>query len=523
MYKALIVDDEKMIRMGMKKAISWENLGIGQVYTAASAAEAMEILEENRPQIMITDIQMNGMTGLELIEKSRNIVPELRVIVLTGYDNFEYARQSLRLQVQDFFLKPIEEEKLSKVLRKQVAYLDEAEEEKRNSRLRQRTQGTVEQVELEKCIRGLINHPKESCQIMDTLKQYYGLQMDQGLQIVLLIPARIYSRQDGEQDFHEMSVKNICMSEVDAQGKGITFTEEEGILGIVYFAEGECSILEHIEELSGILRDEFGTKPKIVVGSAVAGYANLYISYNDAKFLLNTEKESIQDVIQTFGERNKNNIFREIFSELKGIMCLNTGNTEYVMKAFHTFTKAVQSYNLSQQTVRSLCFEMASATYFAYMGEAKEAESGHLDALSKNLLSANREEACEMTEMFLNQMLRKEEESGHEIVDKAKYYISEHLTEDLTVSNIAASLYITPNYFSRLFKRVTKEGCNEYIVRKRIEKAKSLLETTSLKTGKVAMMAGYRDTNYFSLAFKKYTGKSPTKYREEMQKHSAEI
>lgn len=517
MYKALIVDDEKMIRMGMKKVIPWEQLGIGEVYTAASATEALDVLENYKPQIMITDIQMNGMTGLELIEKARDIIPELRVIVLTGYDSFEYARQSLRLQVQDFFLKPIEEENLSRVLKEQVAYLNEAEEEKRNFLLRQRTQGTAEQMGLEKCIRGIINRSKESSEFMGVLEQYYGFQMDQGLQIVLIMPAQNYSGQESEQDFHEMSVKNICMSVVDAQGKGITFSDD-GIIGIVYFTEEESSVLEHIEELSGILKDEFDTNPKIVMGSAVSGFSNLHISYNDAKYLLDTEKESIQDIIQTFGEQNKNNIFRDIFSELKGIMCSNTGNTEYVMKAFRTFAKATKSYNLSQQTVRRLCFEMASATYFAYMGESKETESGRLDALSKSLLSANREEACEVTEMFLNQMLGKEEESVHEIVDKAKYYISEHLTEELTVSNIAASLYITPNYFSRLFKRVTKEGCNEYIVRKRIEKAKSLLETTSLKTGKIAMMVGYRDTNYFSLAFKKHTGKSPTKYREEMQK-----
>lgn len=517
MYKALIVDDEKMIRMGMKKVIPWEQLGIGEVYTAASATEALDVLENYKPQIMITDIQMNGMTGLELIEKARDIIPELRVIVLTGYDSFEYARQSLRLQVQDFFLKPIEEENLSRVLKEQVAYLNEAEEEKRNFLLRQRTQGTAEQMELEKCIRGIINRSKESSEFMGVLEQYYGFQMDQGLQIVLIMPAQNYSGQESEQDFHEMSVKNICMSVVDAQGKGITFSDD-GIIGIVYFTEEESSVLEHIEELSGILKDEFDTNPKIVMGSVVSGFSNLHISYNDAKYLLDTEKESIQDIIQTFGEQNKNNIFRDIFSELKGIMCSNTGNTEYVMKAFRTFAKATKSYNLSQQTVRRLCFEMASATYFAYMGESKETESGRLDALSKSLLSANREEACEVTEMFLNQMLGKEEESVHEIVDKAKYYISEHLTEELTVSNIAASLYITPNYFSRLFKRVTKEGCNEYIVRKRIEKAKSLLETTSLKTGKIAMMVGYRDTNYFSLAFKKHTGKSPTKYREEMQK-----
>ena len=256
MYKALIVDDEKMIRMGMKKVIPWEQLGIGEVYTAASATEALDVLENYKPQIMITDIQMNGMTGLELIEKARDIIPELRVIVLTGYDNFEYARQSLRLQVQDFFLKPIEEENLSRVLKEQVAYLNEAEEEKRNFLLRQRTQGTAEQMELEKCIRGIINRSKESSEFMGFLEQYYGFQMDQGLQIVLIMPAQNYSGQESEQDFHEMSVKNICMSVVDAQGKGITFSDD-GIIGIVYFTEEESSVLEHIEELSGILKDEF--------------------------------------------------------------------------------------------------------------------------------------------------------------------------------------------------------------------------------------------------------------------------
>ena len=108
MYKILIVDDEKMIRMGIKKAIDWESIGIGEVYTAATGKEALRIMQAYHPQIMVTDIRMTEMSGLELIEEARYVVPDLRFIVLTGYDNFEYARQSLRLQVQDFFLKPID-------------------------------------------------------------------------------------------------------------------------------------------------------------------------------------------------------------------------------------------------------------------------------------------------------------------------------------------------------------------------------------------------------------------------------
>lgn len=313
-------------------------------------------------------------------------------------------------------------------------------------------------------------------------------------------------------------MKNICISIVDAQAEGVTFIDDDGALVAVYFlGEEEESVPEKSRELADILQDEFDCKPKMVIGSVVECLDNLYISYHDARHLLDTEKEGLQDIVQLLGEQNKNNIFQDIYTELKGMMCSNIGNTEYVLKAFRTFTKAAESYNLSRQTVRRLCFELASSIYFSYLGEAGETEAGKLDALSKSLRSASREEACAVTEMFLSQMLGSQEENVHDIVAKAKYYIAEHLTEELTVSNIAVSLYITPNYFSRLFKRVTKEGCNEYIVRKRIEKAKSLLDTTSLKIGEIAMMVGYRDTNYFSLAFKKHTGKSPTKYREEIQ------
>ena len=122
-----------MIRLGMKKVLPWESLGISEVYDAASGKEALGIIREKKPEIMISDIQMTEMTGLELIEAARKIVPELRVIVLTGYDNFEYARQSLRLQVQDFFLKPIEEDELARAVGKQVNYLEDLKAEEKNS------------------------------------------------------------------------------------------------------------------------------------------------------------------------------------------------------------------------------------------------------------------------------------------------------------------------------------------------------------------------------------------------------
>ena len=315
-----------------------------------------------------------------------------------------------------------------------------------------------------------------------------------------------------------MTVKNVCMSMVDSQNRGITFVDDDGTIAIVCFEkDDDDSVLEQIEELSDVLKDEFEYKPKITVGSAVQGFENLAISYNDARYLLEHEKKNIQDIIQTMGAQNKKKIFWEIYAELRNIMISNIGTPDYVLKAINTFTKATESYNLSPSAVRRCCFEIASTLIFSYMEVSCEVEEGKLDALSKSLSSAGKEEACEITRMFIEQLIENDEEDVHYTISNARHYIDEHLAEDISVSSIAESLYITPNYFSRLFKRITGEGCNEYIVRKRIEKAKSLLETTSIKTGKIAMMVGYRDTNYFSLAFKKHTGKSPTKYREEMQ------
>lgn len=518
MYKILIVDDEKMIRMGMKNAIDWMKIGIDEVFTAASGNEALEILKKEEPQIMVTDIQMTEMTGLELIKAAREVVPELRVIVLTGFDNFEYARQSLRLQVQDFFLKPIDEDDLSDAIEKQLKEIKKLKDEEKEQARLWRSQGSVAQMRLEQCMRNLVHEKNNKEMQLYILQKDFRFDIKQKMSLILLEQG-MYAEGRDDGKFRAMSVKNVCMSMIDSRNMGITFTDEDGTIAIVCFEKDDGdSVLEKTEELSDVLKDEFECKPKITVGSTVQGFENLVISYNDARYLLEHERENIQDIIQTMGAQNKKKMFWDIYSELRNIMISNIGNTALVMKAFNTFSKATESYNLSPTIVRRCCFEIASSLSFAYMEDSGEMSDGKLDALSKSLASARREEACEITRMFIDQIPGNEEENVHYIISNAKHYIDEHLAEDISVSSIATNLYITPNYFSRLFKRITGEGCNEYIVRKRIEKARSLLETTSIKTGKIAMMVGYRDTNYFSLAFKKHTGKSPTKYREEMQK-----
>ena len=210
-------------------------------------------------------------------------------------------------------------------------------------------------------------------------------------------------------------------------------------------------------------------------------------------------------------------MFREIYAELKNVMSSNVGNTEKVMRAFDSFCMATDSYNISDSYLKKCCFEIASSVNFSYLVNSGDDRSKAVNALMTSLVNANRQEACEITRKFLETLLDSQRDDSNEIISKTKRYIQENLSRDISVTSIAETFYLTPNYFSRLFKRVTGEGCNEYIVRKRIEQAQLLLETTNFKSGQIASMVGYRDNNYFSLAFKKYVGVSPTQYRKDIR------
>lgn len=185
-----------------------------------------------------------------------------------------------------------------------------------------------------------------------------------------------------------------------------------------------------------------------------------------------------------------------------------------IIPAYREFKRLALLSSLDDEVSRRLCFEIASTLYYTYLSYQKSSVDNKLNLYITALLTTRGEDIYSYTEEFIRAYVENKDKQVHNIIKSAKVYISEHISDELSVADLANRFYVTPNYFSRLFKKVEGEGCNEYIVRMRIEKAMSLLETTNFKTGKIASMVGYHDNNYFSLSFKKVTGMSPTCYRE---------
>lgn len=519
MYKALIVDDEKLIRLGMRRAIPWDSIGIGGVYVAKSGPEALAVIREHKPEIMITDIRMDEMTGLELIERAKKLVPDLRVLVLTGYDEFEYARSCIQLNVNDFFLKPIDEKALIEAVRKQVEDLEDSVEKVTDIN-ESRARALTEQMNIEKTLRNLV-HNRASGEQIEEFCSKYGYDCEQFVQAAILLPP-LHMKNDKEDEyFATLTIRNICIGMVDAQNRGLTFIDDHGRIIIAFFLnKHNGSTMEWLHELNDIVRDEFDRPFKAAVGNPVEGLRQLNTSYSDAVHLLEYENEEYADIIQTKYARSRDNLFREVLAEMKNAMCENIGDHRRVLSIFERFCQASDSYNLSDCAIRRCCYDLASSVFYSFLCSSGKEADDRLGIFINSLMNTRVEEQLELTRLFLIKLLdNRENQQVHEIVDKAKQYINAHLPDDLSVTEVAAHLYVTPNYLSRLFKRVTGEGCYEYVVRKRLKKAKLLLESTNLKPFKIAEMVGYNDTNYFSLAIKKNTGMSPQKYRKESQKN----
>ena len=187
MYKVIVVDDEEMIRNGIKNVIPWKSLGVSEVITASSVNDAINIMKSNNFDIMITDICMPEKDGLSLVKEVNDINSELKIIVLTGFDNFEYAQKCCKMKVNDFLLKPIDEDELTDVIRNLIKELDEEREKLQNQKKILRVEGTEEQIKLESIMQSIICN-KSSYEDINKILSEYNLCIEYKYRVMILSP-----------------------------------------------------------------------------------------------------------------------------------------------------------------------------------------------------------------------------------------------------------------------------------------------------------------------------------------------
>lgn len=514
MYKIIIVDDEPLIRKGIETILPWDELEVSEVFSAESGKEALAIMEEASVDLMITDICMGDMDGLSLIRQVNGKYPHMRVIVLTGYSSFEYAQECCRMDVDEFLLKPIDEKQLVKTIAKELQELAEERKQTERSKILKRAIGVREQVYLDQAMQNIVEKRFTGEEIDAWVKEN---EQNPGSFIqVMIIQPLIIDQTEWEKKhlFQQLQVKSLCIQLFDARKKGITFEDELGRTVVAVYTENELEeSSDIIMEFKKTLNTEYDLPVNLLLGSVVHGMKEAYISYNDAQALIETAKKRKNEVIVEFKQEKRLRLFLETFEQLLKIAETNIDDYETVAKVNRTFFSSMDSYNASPALKRKLIFQFVSRIYYAYALQSKEMPSNMLESCLKIIQNTELEELKEIVTDFIEKLEKQNALKDMDVISRAKEIINERFSQDISVTSLSEQFYMTTSHFSRLFKQQVGEGCNEYIVGKRMEKAMYLLESTNMTSGKIASLVGYKDVNYFSMAFKRRAGLSPKEYR----------
>lgn len=539
MYKILIVDDEAVVREGIRDNIDWCELGFEFAGGCENGSEAMEAVDKLQPDVVLTDICMPFVDGLELTRYIFGKYPRIKVIILTGYDEFEYAQQAVKLKAYDFLVKPITANELRKLLGKVKNDLDE--ESRKLEDLNRLKMQLLESLPLlrERFLNRLVSGNLRSGELDDKLK-YFGIGFKGEYFMTMAVDIDDYGElgrfhPGTEDELLLFASYNICEELVSREENGIVFQNRHDKIIVILSGSDADSLRENSLRLSEEIRQSIEKYLKFTVTIGIGGICSnpgeLSLSYKgaisalDYRFMLG--KNRVIDITD-MEQNNSRYYFYKMQWEKKLATAIKVGTpreideiVEGIIKDLkRSFIPVERCYIHIQQVITSIIntidelgmdegevFGNASPFTEVYGFKTLNEIEIWLKALSKktaDFIVGRRSDYCKVQ------------------VTKAEEFIIQNYTdENISLNSICKHLFISTSYFSLIFKNHTGETFVEYLTRVRVEKAMELLKSTSLKTYEISNSVGYADPHYFSLIFKKATGLTPTEYREKVLKENA--
>lgn len=512
MYKALVVDDEHFIRLGIKAMIERYKPNYFQVLTAANGVEALEIVKKDSIDLMITDIRMSSMDGIELIKNVQSFLERPEILILSGYSEFDYALQALKLGVRDYILKPIKREEFYKTLDKvgdgikikktsilknnqMKEYIDVFKKYQLNYLL---LNSTLNEKELNNILK-LINLPILKSKFYMAVVEKVEKSNNED---ILMDVSRIlneFKDIDGQElfVFNDMKYNTVVLSHsVDAFDYMRKYFRDNNVckycitmydsLINIYDIENVYRILKNISYYRFISRDE-----NSIVYSYYQNRSEAYKLPIDKINLLysllgEAEDEKIDNLVAeilNFDEISKLHInyFLELYEELNKQLIASIKKKYFYQQNFD-----LGKYNRLENIDNY-------SSFYEYYHDFK----GYIKYINKYIGSI------------------KEVYHDKKNMDKAVEYINKNYDKDINLSMVSNFVSLNYSYFSQIFKEYTGESFVNYIKKIRIEKAKELLKDSPYKVYEIGEKVGYEDTKQFTKIFRKIVGISPKEYREK--------
>lgn len=532
LYKIMLVDDEEEVRTSIIRKIDWEDAGFEVIGDAENGTEALEKIELNEPDVVLTDIRMPYMDGLALAERIRQLYPSMKIVIFSGFDEFEYAKKAIKLNVIEYILKPVNVEELTAILKKIKRNLDEEIEQKRNVNLLRESYIRNLPMIREHFLNDLIHGEMDRQAISGKLREYeididhaekwvaaaIHLEPDEKVDKALslhrereLIPISVRNLiEEKLKDqyrftmFHS-SFETIIISAVDKHNTQTGLVallsdickETKKILEVsVTIGVGEsCSNLSHVGTSVHSALNALGYRA--VTGSGGLIYIHDVEPANHGKLQFDSRTETELIAAVKFGPEEKIcSVVADVVGKMEAAKVHYRQYQAYILAVINALSQLAQQYDLRINEMFGV-----ESDYFEILTKVEKVEN-----LRQYLTSV----AFKMNEA----MAEERSNTTQNVIREAKQYIQNNYRDpDLSVEKICRHLHLSQAYFSTMFKKETGQAYIAYLTDVRLNRAVELLMTTDDKTYIIAEKVGYPEQNYFSYVFKKKFGMSPTKYR----------
>ncbi|AJY77332.1 response regulator transcription factor [Paenibacillus beijingensis] len=518
-YSVLIVDDEPVIRNGISAFIDWEKVGLTVEDHYANGMEALEALKNRSFDILITDIKMPRLNGIELMKQALELCPWLKVILISSYSDFEYVKEGLKLGAVDYLLKlTLQKEDLLAVLRRCITLLEDERREDSERTISRQGLLYKERKQVEQQIKRLIVQEQTPLASTDWAPAWLAKCY-----------ACVYLMLDGAEEWienHGYLHVQLLLEEIQEQfyvqmQEGTALQVSESSLFLLI--PGACDEAEaRINEWKRMLETEWevstsvGFVVKQGTGSILKGYEDSLSACNRRFFEglggLYRIDESGSDREKTSADKEAQHDWAPFFDMIR--------NGDPVSSAVEFALERWKSRFLNTEEVQQEALSLLTTVY--QLHEESEPLPPELrDQLLKvetleQLAATMIEQLEEMMEKSFTLKLSDQGYDG-QLITKALDYIAAHYTENLSLQSVADIVHLSKSYFSLYFKKLTGRNFIDYLIELRIREAKRLLAQNESRIYDIAKAAGFKDVKYFSKVFKKMTGLTPLEYREKHQ------
>lgn len=532
MIKIFLVEDEVVIRNGIKNSIDWEKEGYEFVGEASDGELAYPLIIKEKPDILLTDIKMPFMDGLELSDAVKKELPDIKIIILSGHNDFDFAKRAIGIGITDYLLKPISAEKLLAAIGSvAVKVRKEREDRELLSKYEHDMQENTEQ-EKQKFLNRLLT---ESMTMTEMLEQGKKLEMDLSAQMYDIILFKLLN--NGTEEIQQ---QQLVAAFVDIE----EFLEKQE--AVYYFRRGVdgwaiLCLAENREDLSHTIKSCKNGIQKIMdlyseleyfggIGIPVSRLRELKDSFREADRAFAGRFTAKANQIVSWGELHEEHGEEP---EVRGLGSVEE-NRELIAKFLRNGTEEeaesfVKAYfeEIPEDNVRSMMMRqyilmdiyISVVSFGENMDVSREEiqkECGDMKDIRDCVQDINEMKAY--IGRLIQGMLRiRDTVSGRrysDIIESAQKYIAENfMSEDISLNSVSSSVGMSPSYFSSIFSQEVGQTFVEYLTSIRMERAKELLMCSSKKTSEIGFEVGYKDSHYFSYIFKKTQGCSPKDYR----------